>query len=52
MALHTEETWLIADEELMNQVWINLINNAIKFTEPEEKVHIEVNEVETAFIII
>ena len=27
-----DEVEIFADEELMNQVWINLINNSIKFT--------------------
>ena len=45
MELHTEEAWLTADEELMSQVWINLINNAIKFTEANGKVTIQIAEV-------
>jgi signal transduction histidine kinase len=32
MDVSLEETELIADEELLSQVWINLINNSIKFT--------------------
>jgi signal transduction histidine kinase len=29
-----EDTEIVADEDLLNQVWMNLIHNSIKFTEP------------------
>ncbi|MBP1997074.1 sensor histidine kinase [Paenibacillus eucommiae] len=32
MDIHLDELSLVADEDLMSQVWINLINNSIKFT--------------------
>lgn len=35
-----EETSFYADEELLQQVWINIIDNAIKFTEPKGKIDV------------
>lgn len=32
MDISLEKVSIVADEDLMNQVWMNLINNAIKFT--------------------
>lgn len=32
MDISLENIWIMADEELMDQVWINLIHNSIKFT--------------------
>lgn len=36
--LDLKEINFTGEEELLNQVWLNLIDNAIKFTEPEGKV--------------
>jgi len=52
MKLHMEQTWLTADEELMNQVWFNLISNAIKFTEAEGKISINIVEETTDITVI
>src|SRR5699024_9032096 len=51
MELHMEETWLTADEELLNQVWMNLVSNAIKFTEDHGKVSMEVVEGEAEITV-
>ncbi len=41
MDVSLEEVEITADEDLLSQVWINLINNSIKFTPQAGKVHIE-----------
>jgi signal transduction histidine kinase len=33
-----------ADEELMDQVWINLIHNSIKFTPNHGTIHVDINK--------
>jgi two-component system, OmpR family, phosphate regulon sensor histidine kinase PhoR len=40
MDVSLEEVNIIADEDLLSQVWINLINNSIKFTPSGGSVHI------------
>ena len=41
MEVALEEVEITADEDLLSQVWTNLINNSIKFTPQSGKVHIE-----------
>jgi two-component system phosphate regulon sensor histidine kinase PhoR len=41
MDVSLEELEITADEDLLSQVWINLINNSIKFTPQDGKVHID-----------
>ncbi|WP_232696042.1 sensor histidine kinase [Brevibacillus daliensis] len=36
------ETYLYADKQLLSQVWINLLTNSIKFTEPGGTIYINV----------
>ncbi|TBL81408.1 HAMP domain-containing sensor histidine kinase [Paenibacillus thalictri] len=36
-----EETYIVADEELMSQVWLNLLHNSIKFTPRGGSIRIE-----------
>ena len=41
MEVSLAETTITADEELLSQVWINLIHNSIKFTPSGGKVYVE-----------
>lgn len=52
MKLDMPQTWLTADEELLNQVWFNLINNAIKFTEEAGEISLKVVEDEANVTVI
>ncbi|QOS97965.1 HAMP domain-containing histidine kinase [Brevibacterium sp. JNUCC-42] len=38
--LELPETMIYADQHLLSQVWINLISNSIKFTEPEGSIFV------------
>ncbi|HZK55735.1 MAG TPA: HAMP domain-containing sensor histidine kinase [Desulfosporosinus sp.] len=44
-----EEAFIVADEELMSQVWVNLINNSLKFTPREGRIslHLQRRERDT-----
>jgi two-component system, OmpR family, phosphate regulon sensor histidine kinase PhoR len=44
MRVSLDETTIHADEDLLSQVWINLIYNSIKFTPRGGKVHVELNQ--------
>ncbi len=41
--LVTDELFVLADEDKLNQLWTNLIGNAIKFTNEEGKIQIYTN---------
>lgn len=45
--LDLEKVHIIADQESMNQVWINLIHNSIKFTPSGGTITIQLKENET-----
>ena len=51
LQLELDEYNVEANEELLKQVWINLIDNAIKFSPIGETVSIELNENEHNFVI-
>lgn len=44
--VYIDEAAIIADEELLRQVWINLINNSIKFTPQNGKIQIHLHDEE------
>jgi two-component system, OmpR family, phosphate regulon sensor histidine kinase PhoR len=44
MDVALEEITINADEDLLSQVWINLIHNSIKFTPNGGKVHVELHQ--------
>ena len=39
-----DEHMICANEELLKQVWINLLDNAIKFSEPRGTVSVDISE--------
>ncbi|MFJ7970692.1 ATP-binding protein [Psychrobacillus sp. NPDC096389] len=53
MDIRLDGVTLVADEDLMNQVWMNLLNNSIKFTPIGGTIHIRISQQnETAIISI
>jgi signal transduction histidine kinase len=44
MEVNLEEVQITADEDLLSQVWLNLIHNGIKFTPPNGKINIELHQ--------
>lgn len=47
MDMQFGEHMICANEELLKQVWINLLDNAIKFSEPNGTVSVSISEEET-----
>ncbi len=45
------EHLIYANEELLKQIWINLLDNAVKFSEPGGKVIIRITEVDEETIV-
>jgi signal transduction histidine kinase len=41
--LFLPKTYIWADEDLLNQVWMNLIHNSIKFTPPHGQIRIQIS---------
>ncbi len=42
---------IIADEEMLKQVWINLIDNAIKFATPKTDIEITLSKTDNSYIV-
>lgn len=51
VTLNAEPITIIQDEDLIMEIWINLLNNAVKFTKENGKIEIEVKEKDD-FIIV
>lgn len=51
--LHLNEVHIISDSALLEQVWTNLIQNAVKFSDSDSTIHIRVwNDAECAYFEI
>jgi len=50
-SLEFEEYEIYANEELLKEVWINLLDNAIKFSKENGRIEIEIQEIESKFNI-
>jgi signal transduction histidine kinase len=48
LSLFTEKTTFVCDGELLTQVWVNLLHNAIKFTPPKGAINISLKSDENA----
>jgi len=46
-----DEVTIVADEEIMNHLWINLLSNAIKFSPNDSTVKIKLESVDNAAVI-
>lgn len=51
VSLNVEKVEVFADEDLINQVWINLLNNSIKFTPDRGKIALSVYEDDTKVLV-
>lgn len=50
--LHLSATEIVAEEELLDQVWMNLLNNAIKFTPYSGTITVEVSSNDNGISVI
>lgn len=48
--LNLSPVTITSDEDLLRQVWINLIQNAVKFSKPNSVIHINVSESNNAIV--
>ena len=46
-----EETWYVGNEELMAQIWQNIINNAIKFTPKQGQIKVRLFRSESGIVV-
>lgn len=51
LSINFGEHMILANEEMLKQVWINLLDNAIKFTPEGERITINIHNEKTAFTI-
>ncbi|UOE93090.1 HAMP domain-containing sensor histidine kinase [Alkalihalobacillus sp. LMS39] len=51
ISLDLHSTWINADEDLFEQVWLNLLNNAIKYSPEKGTISIEVKQ-EDDYVIV
>lgn len=45
--LEYDETFIQANEEMLRQVWINLLDNSIKFSPEAEEIQVRINQTDT-----
>ena len=50
-SLELEEHYVEANEELLKQVWINLIDNAVKFSPEEKDVTVEIHDSGSSYTV-
>ncbi|MDH5163772.1 sensor histidine kinase [Heyndrickxia oleronia] len=46
-----DKVTIVGDEDLMSQVWMNLIHNSIKFTPPSGTIHVQLQQVDDKAIV-
>lgn len=51
LSLEFQEHYIAANEELLKQVWINLLDNAVKFTPENGKIEVSINETPEALSV-
>lgn len=51
ITLKSEPTTIIQDEDLIMEIWINLLNNAVKYTKENGKIEIKIEEKDN-FIVV
>lgn len=44
IAFDGEEFFIEGNEEMMKQVWINMLDNAVKFSPPNEKISVSIKQ--------
>lgn len=49
--LHLQEVSIHADEELLNQVWTNILHNSIKFTNKNGEIHITCSQTDKQVVV-
>ncbi|MFB7305232.1 sensor histidine kinase [Heyndrickxia sporothermodurans] len=51
MDVSLEKISIVGDEDLMSQVWINLIHNSIKFTPKQGKIRVQLRQVDDKAVV-
>ncbi|MDQ0169277.1 sensor histidine kinase [Paenibacillus tundrae] len=51
LSVHLQETQCLANEELLNQVWMNLLDNAIKFTPNGGQIRIDLTNTHRGLVV-
>ncbi|QKE72361.1 HAMP domain-containing histidine kinase [Arthrobacter citreus] len=51
LSVQLEEVQYIGNEELLGQVWMNLLDNAIKFTQKTGQIHLELTKTQREIVV-
>ncbi|MFB7141924.1 sensor histidine kinase [Gottfriedia sp. NPDC056225] len=51
LSVQLEEVQYIGNEELLSQVWMNLLDNAIKFTQKNGQIHLELTKTQREIVV-